>query len=318
MKTAKWEVSAGALLAFLNSQPQSALVADLYTFNLVGSRNGGDPLLYTTADIDITIPTFGTYSSQQIYFDQLSNNAYGHWKVGLVVDTWQVITTPSPTGTIGGQPWLSALRGGALDGAVMYVDRVFFDNRPGGLPALPTNPLGSPIGTVNIFTGRVQEVDFGRTNAVINANDYRDQLSQNMPRNLFQATCRWTLFGPGCELDASSFAVTGTCAADTASNILTSSVAAPGGSATYALGRVVCTSGANDGFSRSIRSWTPGTPASFVLMAPFPFTVSASDGLTFYPGCNKSLGSCDAFGNQVRFGAAPFIPQPETASGQQS
>ena len=61
------------------------------------------------------------------------------------------------------QPWLSALRGGALDGAVMYVDRVFFDNRPGGLPALPTNPLGSPIGTINIFTGRVQNVGFRYT-----------------------------------------------------------------------------------------------------------------------------------------------------------
>ena len=314
MKVAKWEVSAGALITFLNSKPQSALVADLYTFNLVGTRNGGTALLYTTADIDVTIPTFGTYSSKDVYFDQLNNKAYGHWKVGLDVDTWQVETTPSENATIGGQPWITGANAGIFDGATMLVDRVFFDNRPSGLPALPSNPLGSPIGTVNIFTGRVAEIDYGRTNVVINANDFRDQLSQNMPRNLFQATCRWTLFGAGCELVASSYAVTGTCAADTSTNVITSSVSAPSGSGTYALGRVVCTSGANNGFSRMIRSWTAGSPASFTLICPFPYLLSASDGLTFYPGCNKSLGACNAFGNSQHFGGQPSIPQPEAAT----
>lgn len=316
MKTAKWESSPGALLAFLNSKPESALIADLYTFNLIGSRNGGTPLLYTTADLPITIPSgagAGTYSCNSVLFDQLDNKAYAHWKVGLDVDTWQVITTPYPNTTIGGQGYISAARAGVFDAAVMLVDRIYFDNRPGGLPKFPGNPLGSPVGTVNIFTGRVSEVDFGRSNVVINANDWRDQLSQNMPHNVYGAGCRWTLFKAGCNLTASGYAVTGTAHAGTTGKTLTSSVSAPGGSGTYALGRVVCTSGNNQGFSRMIRSWTAGSPASFVLSVPFPFPVQTSDGLTFYPGCNKSQASCNAFGNLANFGGQPYIPAPETA-----
>lgn len=323
MKQVKWETSPGALAAYLASKPQSGAYFDLYTFNLAGNINGGTPLVYTTADVDITVPYASpvTYTSKDVQFDSFNNKAYGHWKVGLDVDTWQVLATPrmpNPAtsfagSTLGGQFWLSALRAGALDGATVLVDRAYFDNRSGGLPQ-GGNAM-TPLGVVNIFTGRVAEVDIGRSAAIISINSHLELLNVNMPRNLFQAGCRWTLFDSGCTLNAASFAQNGTAAADTSSNILTSSdIATPGGSKTYALGRVVMTSGANEGFARGVRSWVAGSPGTFTLIAPFPFPITAGDSFTAYPGCDKSLGTCNLFSNIANFGGEPYIPVPEAAT----
>jgi len=322
MKTAKYETSAGALLAFLNSKPQSAFACDLYTFNLAGTLNSGNPLTYTTADVDVLVPYASpvTYTSKDVQFDQLNNKATGHWKVGVDVDTWQVVAMPrlpnaanSYAGsTIGGVFWLAALRAGVLDGATVQIDRAYWDNRSSGMPQGAMSI--SPLGVVNIFTGRVAEVDMGRTNCVVNINSHLELLNQTMPRNLFQSGCRWTLFDSGCTLQASSFAKSATAAAGTTSNILTSAVAAPSGSGTYALGRIVFTSGQNAGFSRGVRSWVAGSPGTFTLIAPMPFPVAPGDAFTAYPGCDKSFGTCSVFSNTQNFGGQPFIPVPEAAT----
>lgn len=316
MKPAKYETSAGALAAYLASKPQAASFADLYTFDLVGDYNGGAPLLYATSDVDVVVP-YGspiTYSSRAIYFDQLTNKAYGHWKVGLDTDTWQVIAAPSPNAAIGSVPWLQALRAGVLDGATVAVDRAFFDTRSGGMPQGATSI--SPLGVVNVFTGRVAEVDLGRSNAVISINSHLELLDVNMPRNLYQAACRWALFSTGCTLTAAAFAVNGTIASTVAggTNPISVTVSTPGGSGTYALGRIVMTSGLNAGYSRQIVSWTQGSPASLKLRAPFPFTLTSGDTFTAYPGCDKQFGTCGAFNNTLHFGGMPFIPAPETAT----
>ena len=192
------------------------------------------------------------------------------------------------------------------------MDRAFFDNRSG----LPQGgaALTNPVGVVNVFTGRVAEVDIGRTNAVISINSHLELLNVNMPRNLFQAGCRWQLFSPGCTLSASSFAVSGTVAANATGNTFTSNISAPNGSGTYALGRVVFTSGQNAGFSRSVRSWVAGSPGTFTLIAPFPFPISSGDAFTAYPGCDKSFGACQSFNNISHFGGTPFVPVPESAT----
>jgi uncharacterized phage protein (TIGR02218 family) len=335
VKTVKYESGAGLLAAFLAGRPASALLCDLYSFALAGELNSGAPLLFTTADVDIAVPyapgiplvntgpplaapplSAGTtiYSSKLVYFDQLQNKAYGHWKVGLDVDTWQVICTPSPEARIGNQSFLAALRAGALDGAVVAVDRAFIDNRDGVGYAAALEPLG----VVNIFTGRVAEVDLGRSNAVISINSHLELLDQNMPRNLYQAGCRWTLFSAGCNLSAATFQIAGNILSLPApnSNVLSVNLSRPTGSGTYALGHMVMINGANQGLARSIRSWTPLTPspqATLTLTAPFPFAFEAGDGFLAYPGCDKQQNTCSAFGNVANFGGMPFIPTPEMA-----
>ncbi len=322
MKSVKFNSSANWLQNYLASKPQSSFFCDLYTFNFVGAINGGSPLTYTTSDVDVYVPYSSpvTYTSKDVQFDQLTNKSYGHWKVGVDVDVWQVISAPkypnpanSYSGsTIGGIFWLSALRAGALDGAVVQVDRAYFDNRSGPVSQGATQI--TPGGVVNVFTGRVAEVDVGRTNAVISINSHLELLNVNMPRNLFQAGCRWQLFSPGCTLSASNFAVTGAVAANATGNTFTSNISAPGGSGTYALGRVLFTSGQNEGFSRSVRSWVAGSPGTFTLIAPFPFAIASGDAFIAYPGCNKTFGNCSAFSNTSNFGGEPWIPSPEAAT----
>ncbi|MGH7075555.1 MAG: phage BR0599 family protein, partial [Stellaceae bacterium] len=131
----------------------------------------------------------------------------------------------------------------------------------------------------------------------------------------YGAGCRWTLFDAGCGLSAASFKTSGTVASAPAanSNQLSVTLAAPGGSGSYALGRIVMTSGANQGFSRSVRAWTSGSPAILTLMAPFPYPCAVSDTFDAYPGCDKLRTTCEAFANQANFSGMPFIPAPETA-----
>jgi hypothetical protein len=313
LKTPLYEISPGALSSLLATR--SFVLADLYTFTLAG---GGAVLRYTTADQDMGYSGV-TWTHGGPLFDQNPNGgsrSTGHWKLGLDVDTWQCTIIPRPvdayTGAaypdaIGGTPWLAAARAGALDGAVVTVDRAY-------LPAWPSLPLSGPVaptGVVNIFTGRVATVDLGRSMCVVSLNSHLELLDTAMPRRLFQPGCINTLFDGGCTLVAASFAVAGTVSADTSSNVLLSSVSPPGSSSgTFALGRVVIGSGLNAGFSRSVRSWSAGT---FTLLSPFPFPVAAGATLTAYPGCDKTLATCNAFGNAANFGGTPYVPIPETA-----
>lgn len=172
-------------------------------------------------------------------------------------------------------------------------------------------------GVVNIFTGLVAPMSGGRSANVITLNDMRDRLGTALPRTLYGTGCRWALFSPGCGLSAAAFAVAGTLLAGSTQAKLLSDVGAPGGSGTYSLGRVAFTSGANAGFSRAVRLWSPG---SFTLLKPLPYAVAAGDAFTAYPGCDRGQATCIAFGyapssgTAPYFGGTPLIPAPETAN----
>ncbi len=316
MKTVKYETSAGALVALLDTR--SFAFADLYTITLAG---GGTSLRFTTADTDIGYGgDVWTHAGPLI--DQKSSRATAHWKIGLDTDTWQFTVAPRAVDPISGAaypdkigsvPWLAALQGGALDGAVVLVDRAFV----AAWPDFPRSPVVAPTGVVNIFTGRVATVDLGRTTAVISVNSHLELLDQQMPINVYQAGCRHTLFDAGCQLAASSFAVSGTAAAGSMPRVIVSNIGAPSGSGTFTLGSLVMTSGLNAGFARSIRSWSPstgGASGSIILLSAFPYAVAAGDTFTAYPGCDKQLATCGLFGNTANFGGQPYIPPPETAT----
>lgn len=315
MKTAKWEATSGALMAQLATR--SFAMCDLYTFSLAG----GGTLRYTTADTDITYGG-NTWSHGGPLIDQKENRAVAHWKRGLDTDTWQCtfvpriadpITGAAFPDTIGSVPWLQAAWGGALDGAVVAVDRAYF----AAWPDMPRPIALTPTGVVNIFTGRVATVDIGRSAAMVSLNSHLELLDTQMPINLYQAGCRHALFDAGCSLAASSYAVSGAVGAGSTRQIIFSSIGAPSGSGTYALGRLVMTSGLNAGFARSVRSWSApaGSAAgSLTLLSAFSFAVLPGDTFLAYPGCDKQLNTCALFSNTANFGGMPYIPPPETAT----
>lgn len=312
MKTPFYETSGGALMALLlpgTKTPRQLALADCYEFTLAS----GPVLRYTDADRDITF-SGKTFSGKTVRFDDPGNKAAVAWKSGSDVMTWQVYVFPRPqdvlTGapypdTIGSQPFIAACVGGALDGAQVTIYRAYFPDFPPASAAAM-----APTGAFIVFSGRVAAVDMGRSGMALTFNSWTDVLSLNMPRNLFQLPCRYTLFDAGCTLSAAAFAVTGSVSAVTSGAIFSSAIAAPGGSATYALGRILMTSGNNNGFGRMVRSWAGGV---FTLVAPFYFALAPGDTFTAYPGCDKTIAQCTAFGNFQNYGGDAFTPEPEAA-----
>lgn len=327
MKTAS-----GALTALLNAAGGSTplIQHDLYNINLAG----GGTLLYTTADFPITASSSTIWNAPALGggtlwfagmtwlpgpFDDEGTKATGHWKVGLDSDTWQLKVAPRAfdpvTGAafpdvIGSTPWLQAIRAGLLDGADIIVSRAYFSS-------MPTWPLPNggavPVGTIVIFRGVMGEADMSSSAAYVTINDYRSLLSQNMPRNLYQASCPHRVYDSRCTLNAATYTGSFSATAGSTNTAINCAwIAAPGGSGTWTLGTMAFTSGLNSGISRTVSLWSGTT---LFPLQPFPFSVSTGDTFTVTAGCDKQMSTCTAFGNLANFGGEPYIPIPEISLG---
>jgi hypothetical protein len=310
MKTPVWEESPGALAALLLTKQFAQ--CDLHTWKLAG---GAGTIRIAAADVALTYPGGPLWPSDGPQVDLNSSRSTGHWKRGLDVDTWQTVVMARPvdpiTGAafpdkIGSVPWNVAARQGALDGADYQVDRAYFAAWP-----VPFQPVFIPVGIITIFAGLTAEVDVADTLVSIMSNDYRILLGKQLPRNVYQAGCRYTLFDAGCTLDANAFKVSGTLEAGSTRSSLKVSAVVPPGSDTFSLGRVVMTSGLNATFARTIASWDNGQ--TFGLLNPLPFDVAEGDTFDAFPGCDKTQATCTKFANLANFGGQSFIPAPETA-----
>ncbi len=310
MKTPVWESSPGALAALLLTG--QFVQCDLHTFELSGDAGF---IRIAAADLDVTYPGGELWSSTGARIDPTGTKQTGHWKRGLDVDQWLTVIMPrivDPfTGAmfpdqINGSPWTAAARQGALDGADYQVDRAYFPAwpQPYVSPAVPT-------GIITMFAGLTAEVDVNDTTVAITSNDYRTLLGASMPRNVYQGGCGHTLFDGACQLLASNFMRSATVTLVSNRSLFYSAAIAAPGSGTYALGRIVMTSGLNESFSRTISVWDGG--GGFQLLNPLPFDVAVGDTFDAYVGCDKQQTTCAAFGNAVNFGGFPFIPSPETA-----
>lgn len=300
---------------------------DLYTFTLTS----GDVLTYTTANFPITAASSDVFSAPRVYgtgdlwsagitwmpflIDPGGSRSTGRWRVGLDTDTWTIHAVPRQknpvTGVydpdmIGSVAWLTAVRSGMLDNADVLVSRAYFAE----MPSYPLPAGGvSPVGTLHIFRGVVGDTELTDISAVITVADYKSVLDQMTPRNVYQSGCPHQLFDSQCGLTASAFAKTGTTASGTTRAVVKGTVASPTGSGTWALGRLLVTSGQNAGISRLITAWS--SPTGFTLLSPFPYSLGAGEQFTVYPGCNKTIDTCTLFANKVNFGGTPYIPVPE-------
>lgn len=316
MKSPLWEASPGALVALINTG--RFVTADLYTLTLTGAA---DPITFTNADRSIEYPGGAGWYNDSVPVDPQGERGRGRWKRGLDVEQWSVTVMPRIIDIITGEqfpdkigdaPWTAAAREGALDGADFTVDRAYFPVWPQPYSAKAITPTG----VLRIFGGLVGEVDITDTRVVLLANDYRVLLSTQMPRNMYSPQCRYTLFDQGCTLNEATFRRTGTADSGSTRKLLVSAnvTAPPPGSGSYSLGRIVFTSGANKGFARTISSWTFAGGASYLwLLNPLPYQVAPGDAFNAWPGCQKTLSDCSAFGNLANYGGQPFIPSPETA-----
>jgi uncharacterized phage protein (TIGR02218 family) len=297
------------LASLINSR--SFMSVDLYTYALQG---GGPTLYYTSADFDVhNAGTTWISSGPRI---DVNGRPRARFRTGLDVDTWEttiaprlvdpVTRAPFPD-TITGAPWLSAVAAGALDGAIVTVQRGYFATPP-AQPLTVSNT--TPVGLILVFFGMVATVELEAYKAKITLEDMRALLRVNMPRNVYQATCRHILYDSRCTLNKASYSQNCVVAGpvSTAWVIATTAPALPGGSNTYNLGKLVFASGALSGLTRSIAI---ARGSGFDLMTPLPAAPAIGDGFTVSAGCDKSVASCQAFGNYENFGGFPWIPLPE-------
>jgi hypothetical protein len=305
------KTASGPLTTLINSGSFDAF--EVYTIAL----SGGSSVFLSSAPFAITDGT-STWPANGPLITEDANQR-GHWKVGTDVDSWVLSVAPRAidpiTGAanpdkIGTQPFLGACRAGVLDGGDVTIKRAYFDPTTFTYP--PAIAGATAVGYLTIFRGLIADIALNTNLATITVNDYRQLLTTQMPRNIYQPACEWTLYAFGCKLSAAAFAKPGTVASVTSRSELNVTVAAPAGSGDYKLGRMTFTSGANNGMTRTIQDWNGA--AHFQVQPPFPYNIAAGDTANLYPGCDKTLADCTLFNNTINFGGDPFIPKP-TVSG---
>lgn len=279
------------LLALFNSSSQFAK-ADLYTWTF----NDGTVLRVTDADIALT---FGgvTWASCTPAFSRSKTTV----RVGLTVDSVDIVATPAPSNTIGGLSWQAAAVQGYLDGARVLIETAYLSTWP------------TVVGKMYVFQGQVSDILPDRTSVSITVKDALELLTQNFPRNVYQAVCSHTVYDPGCGVSKASFTSTGTVAsspAPTRNSVKTSNAQAAG---YFAQGVITFTSGANAGLKRTVKSYDPSTGFTFAL--PLPVAPVAGDTISVFAGCDKTLATCRAkFSNDGKFRGFPWVPTPEQAT----
>jgi len=318
----------GDFNALMARRPFSVPFAEAITIRMAYQQWQGYNLFLTSNQYDFTVPACDgtgntTYISNDIGIDKGSlkfkatsgQSGSGNDPTSAIeVDQQSMMLTPNLNSavpsTIAGVPFLVAVRQRAFDGAVVQRDRWFFDPdilTPTGLP--------TPVGGMPMFYGYASSIDqLGRTQVLHKVKSALVMLDIQMPRNLFQPNCTYTVYSGSCGAVKSSFAQSGTVGTGPSASVIPWSGGVPG-SIPFANGEIFMESGPAVNQTRTIRAYD-GTN----IYLTYPFTTAPLAGDTFkaYPGCNRadplasgSVSDCIYFSRQSSFRATPRVPQAE-------
>jgi hypothetical protein len=307
---------------------------DLWTFQLAG----GETLRCSGTSIALMIP--GTcwaansgslnYSASQTWTFALGpvfRRSRVKCEIGVEAQPLEVTIGAGPNDLIGPSPvetppgggspggsgltWQQAIYARLFDGCAVELDRFF----PG-----PGGPTDTSIGCIVWFYGLIAQISWGRSGIRMTVNSPLGLLAQQqMPRRIYGANCTHVFGSPMCGYDRSA----GTSAAGTATGIGAQAVTAQAGSTQFSIltgftpnpstaydeGTIIGTSGANNGFTRTIQYMAS---AAANLYSPFVYPVATGDGFSLLPGCDHTASTCqNTFNNLARFGGFPAIPPPE-------
>jgi uncharacterized phage protein (TIGR02218 family) len=277
-----------ALIALLSSNTQF-IMADLYTFTLVG----GNILRYSSAPTSLAVNGLGFALGPK--FERSKTKTV----IGTQVDELDIKVYPEATDLIDATPWLQAAWQGQLDGALLQLERAF----------MPTYGDAS-AGTVILFAGRISDVDCSRTGIDMKCRSHLELLNIQMPRRLWQTSCTH-VFGDGmCQFDRTSMQTTfASLEGSSAMQIISDVTPTPQG--LYLQGTIIGLTGANAGYSRTISGMSNGTVTVKLAFLSPPLN---GDQFQLLPGCDRTIATCaNVFNNAVHFGGFPYVPTPETA-----
>jgi uncharacterized phage protein (TIGR02218 family) len=279
----------------VRAEPDAQMfVADCYTFTLLT----GLILTYTNADVPVTLNGY-VYAANSILVDGLKFKC----AAGLEVDQQQITVSARATDTVGGVPFLQALRNGVFDGCEIQRERAY-------LNSWAASDTANPIGSVILFKGRVGTIDsIGRTTAQITVNSDLVLLDLQMPRNVYSPSCQHVLYDSGCTLVKSAFGTAGTAGAGSTGSVINWS----GASTNFNQGTMTFSSGINAGVSANVKSAVAGV--SLALSYPLQNAPATGDAFTVYWGCDHSQATCTTkFNNLTNFRGFPYIPSPTYAA----
>lgn len=283
-----------ALINFLLNASSYARV-DFYTITL----NGGTVLRYSSAPGLILANGFN-FGTGPIVQDGGVKSARG-----LDVSELDITIYAGDSHLVNGVQFLDFVENLGLDGALIKVERGFAAD-------WLTMRSSGPIGTYIRFSGRFSEAkEMGFTQVVITAASPLDSFTNNTPPDVYQTSCANVLGDAKCMINLASFAVNGIVAASPAptSNTFGSNLTPVAND--YGLGKVIFTSGANNGLSFTVK--TNDASGNFVLAIAPPTAPAAGDHFTAYPGCDLSTTRCtNKFNNLIHYRGQPFIPDPST------
>ena len=265
--------------------------ADLWTITL----NGGAVVRWTSHDQPISYLGNAFARGPVIDAGQVSE------KVGVEVATLDLTIDAADDDLINGTPVIPFIARHGLDGAIIKRERAYAPD------------WSSPItGGVVRFAGKVTSIKSVQgSEAQITVSSWLVLLNASSPRNLFQAGCLRTLYDAGCGLVPSAYSAIGTVSTGGIGSFGSNLTGAAG---YYSQGRIVFTTGANAGVSRTVR--INGTDGTFTLILPLPAACQTGDTFTAFAGCDLAHSTCSTkFNNLLRFKGTPFVPAPTTALG---
>jgi uncharacterized phage protein (TIGR02218 family) len=281
-----------ALIALLSSGEQF-IMADLYTFTLIG---GAVILRYSSAPTPIVAN--GYLFAVGPKFERSKTKVV----IGTQVDELDIKIYPETTNLVGSMPFLQAAWQGQFDGALLQLERAFLGAAGGGYG-------DTSAGTVILFSGRISDMDCSRTGVEMKCRSHLELLNIQMPRRLWQSSCTHVFGDAMCLFNRSSLAATFSAAGGSTTTVIQG---APTTTTPYAQGTIIAVTGGNAGYSRTISNFVSGGAVTVKLAFLSP--VVAGDQFQLLPGCDRTLATCtNIFNNAIHFGGFPYIPTPETA-----
>ena len=289
------------LMEYMQGKRSTWYVAELYTFWLKmdlsynsGYFNSGTILLRTGHDVDLTVGG-NKYLHMPIQHDDINE------KIGVETTNSEITINYNPADVIPelGNTWIEAIQGGTFDGCYISIDRLY--------SPIPWRYNMPNISTDYVlkarFFGRADVTEVKLTQARLDLKSPTDLLNAQLPRNLIKPSCLNRFCDSMCGLNKANFANNVTAVAG--SSKLGVKIASGFADGYFAQGTMMCTSGANVGVSRSIKTFTGNvaTPAQ-----PFQNAVQAGDTFTFWRGCAKTMVACQAYNNMANFRGFPFLP----------
>ena len=284
--------ASAALIALLNSGEQF-IMADLYTFTLVG---GATILRYSAAPTPIVAN--GYLFAVGPKFERSKTKVV----IGTQVDEFDIKIYPEATDVVGSTPFLEAAWQGQFDGGLVQLERAFMGADAGSYG-------DTSAGTVILFSGRISDIDCSRTGVEMKCRSHLELLNIQMPRRLWQSSCTHVFGDAMCLFNRSSLAAMFSAANGSTTTVIQG---APTTATPYAQGTIIGITGGNAGYSRTISSFVSGGTVTVKLA--FLSSVAVGDQFQLLPGCDRTLATCtNVFNNALHFGGFPYIPTPETA-----